>query len=117
MSDLYDRRRKDLDTLGRAVRHVDGQIGALACVSGRPVALDLLSRADVLVALLPPLAQGYALDAFGGTERNPTRVGPSTSCAVRSPRRGANGARSASAVTSRSGHQRRSARGSSMRAS
>jgi hypothetical protein len=71
MSDLYDGRRTDLDTLGRAIRHVDGQIGAVACVSGQPVALDLVSRPDVFAALLPPLAQGYALDALGGTEPEP----------------------------------------------
>jgi hypothetical protein len=71
MSDLYDRRRKDFDTLGRGIRHVDRQIGALACVSGQPLALDLVSRADVFAALVPPLAQRYALDAFGGTESEP----------------------------------------------
>ena len=71
MSDLYERRRTDLDPLGRAIRHVDGQIGALACVSGQPVALDLVSRAEVFAALLPALAQGYALDALGGTEPEP----------------------------------------------
>ena len=71
MSDLYDHRRPDLDTLGRAIHHVDGQIGALACVSGQPVALDLVSRADVFAALLPLLAQGYALDALGRTESEP----------------------------------------------
>ncbi len=71
MSDLYDSRRAALDPLGRAIRHVDGQIGALACVSRRPVALDLVSRADVFAALLPPLAQGYALDALGAAEQGP----------------------------------------------
>jgi hypothetical protein len=71
MSDLDERRRGDLDKLGRAVRHVEGQVGAVACVSGRPTALDLVSRADVLVALLPPLAQGYALDALGSAEHGP----------------------------------------------
>ena len=71
LSDLYDSRRADLDPLGRAIRHVDGQIGALACVSGQPVALDLVSRAEVFAALLPALAQGYALDALGGTEPEP----------------------------------------------
>jgi hypothetical protein len=71
MSDLYEVRRTELDPLGRAIRHLDGQIGALACVSGQPVALDLVSRADVFAALLPPLAQGYALDALGGTEPEP----------------------------------------------
>ena len=71
MSDLYERRRAELDPLGRAIRHVAGQIGAVACVSGQPVALDLVSRAEVFAALLPALAQGYALDALGGTEPEP----------------------------------------------
>jgi hypothetical protein len=71
LSDLYERRRGNLRGLAEAIDHVDGQIGALACVSGRPAALDLVSRADVFAALLPPLAQGYALDALGAPERKP----------------------------------------------
>jgi hypothetical protein len=68
MSDLYDRRRGDLGELAGAVRHVDGQVGALACVAGQPVALDLVSRPEVFAVLLGPLAQGYALDALGAHE-------------------------------------------------
>jgi ARG/rhodanese/phosphatase superfamily protein len=68
MSDVYDGRRGDLAGLSRAVHHVDGQIGALACVASVPVALDLVSRSDVFAALLGPLAQGYALDALGARE-------------------------------------------------
>jgi hypothetical protein len=71
MSDLYDGRRGELEKLGRVVRHVDGQVGAVACVAGIPVAVDLVSRFDVFAALLPPLAQGYALDALGARERAP----------------------------------------------
>jgi hypothetical protein len=71
LSDLYDSRRDDLQRLSDAIHPVDEQIGALACVSGRPVALDLVSRSDVFAALLPPLAQGYALDALGAGERDP----------------------------------------------
>jgi hypothetical protein len=68
MSDLYDRRRGDLGELAGVVSHVDGQVGALACVAGQPVALDLVSRSEVFSALLGPLAQGYALDALGARE-------------------------------------------------
>jgi hypothetical protein len=90
MSDLYDRHRTDLDTLVRAIRHVDGQIGALACVSGQPVALDLVSRTEVFAALLSPLAQGYALDALGRTEAepDPQRAENFLREAFASPRRG-----------------------------
>jgi hypothetical protein len=73
LSDLYDGRRGDLEQLGRVVRHEEGQTGALACVSGRPVALDLVSRADVFAALLAPLAQGYALEALGAPDEAPDR--------------------------------------------
>jgi hypothetical protein len=90
MSDLYDRHRTDLDTLVRAIRYVDGQIGALACVSGQPVALDLVSRTEVFAALLSPLAQGYALDALGRTEAepDPQRAENFLREAFASPRRG-----------------------------
>jgi hypothetical protein len=71
LSDLYERRRGDLRGLAESIDHVEGQIGALACISGRPAALELVSCAHVFAALLPPLAQGYALDALGAPEREP----------------------------------------------
>jgi hypothetical protein len=71
MSDLYERRRDDLGSLARVVGHVDGQLGAVAGVSGYPVVLDLVSRPEAFAALLPRLAQGYALDALGAAEATP----------------------------------------------
>jgi hypothetical protein len=68
MSDVFDGRRGDLAELSGGVYHVEGQVGALACVAGAPVALDLVSRPQVFAALLGPLAQGYALDALGAPE-------------------------------------------------
>ena len=64
LHDVYEARRVDLGRLTSAVRPLDGQTGAVAAVAGRPVALDLVSRADVFASLLPRLAQGYALDAL-----------------------------------------------------
>ena len=64
MSDLYDRRRAGLDELVDRVGHEPGQVGAVALVGGRPVALDVVSRAEAFASLLPRLAQGYALDAL-----------------------------------------------------
>jgi hypothetical protein len=72
LSDVYDGRRADLRSLTDAVRHVDGQVGAVAEVGGRPVALDLVSRADVFAALLPRLAQGDALEALGAGAGEPS---------------------------------------------
>ena len=75
ISDLYGSRRGDLRELSAVVHHVDGQVGALACVAGVPVALDLVSRPEVFAALLGPLAQGYALDALAASE-TPARTAP-----------------------------------------
>ncbi len=64
MSDLYESRRAGIAALGKAIRPLDGQLGAVATVAGRPLALDLVSRPDVFASLLPRLAQGYALEAL-----------------------------------------------------
>jgi hypothetical protein len=56
---------------------VEHQVGAVACVAGEPVALDLVSRSEVFAALLGPLAQGYALDALGAGEEI-ARTAPAT---------------------------------------
>lgn len=71
MSDVFDHRRGDLDSLGRGIRHLEGQVGAVAAVAGRPVVLDLVSRAEAFACLLPRLAQGYALDALNSPESEP----------------------------------------------
>jgi hypothetical protein len=71
MSDVFDHRRRDLDSLGRVIRHLDGQVGAVAAVAGRPMVLDLVSRAEAFASLLPRLAQGYALDALDSPESEP----------------------------------------------
>jgi hypothetical protein len=71
MSDVFDRRRRDIDSLGAAATHLDGQVGAVAAVAGRPVVLDLVSRAEAFASLLPRLAQGYALDALERPELEP----------------------------------------------
>jgi len=68
MADVYDAKRDELEVIAGAVSPLEGQVGAVAAISGRPVALDLVSRPDVFAALLPRLAQGYALDALGASE-------------------------------------------------
>jgi hypothetical protein len=73
MHDLYDAKRDELRALGADMEPVSGQLGALAAVSGRPVALDSVSRPDVFASLLPRLAQGYALDALGAEPADPDR--------------------------------------------
>jgi hypothetical protein len=88
MSDVFDHRRGDLDSLGRGIRHLDGQVGAVAAVAGRPVVLDLVSRAEAFACLLPRLAQGYGLDALDspGSEPNGEAAEAFLRDALRAPR-------------------------------
>jgi len=64
LHDLYEHERGALLTIAGGVAHREGQLGALAAMSGRPQVLDLVSRPEVFASLLPRLAQGYALDAL-----------------------------------------------------
>jgi hypothetical protein len=68
LTDIYVSRRSDLDAVKQAIEVVDGQVGAVAVISGRPVALDLVSRPEVFADLLPRLLDGYALQALGARE-------------------------------------------------
>ncbi len=88
MADLYEAKRDDLAALAGAVKPVDGQIGAVAQIAGRPIALDLVSRPDVFGALLPRLAQGYALDALGvdAEDANPRAAEGFLHSALEAPR-------------------------------
>jgi hypothetical protein len=72
-TELFDARRPALDELTEPVRALKGQVGAVASIAGRPVALDLVSRPRVFADLLPRLASGYALQALDALHS--TRVG------------------------------------------
>jgi hypothetical protein len=76
MSDLYDGRRAGIRSLADAVRPRDRQLGAVAAIDGRPVALDLVSRPEVFASLLPRLAQGYALHALNAGAAHAPRHDP-----------------------------------------
>jgi hypothetical protein len=63
-SDVFAAQRDELDRLVGRVAACDGQVGVVVQLGGQPIALDLVSRADVFADLLPRLAQGYALQAL-----------------------------------------------------
>ncbi len=73
MRDAFARHEARIDVLERAVTRRDGQVGALACLGGRPAVLDLVSRSDVFASLFRPLLRGYCLDAAA---RAGPRAGP-----------------------------------------
>jgi len=65
LHDAFDHKGAEIDELLSVVHAVERQLGAVAAVRGRPVALDLVSRPDAFADLLPRLARGYALEALG----------------------------------------------------
>ncbi len=71
LQDVFAQRRDRLEELTRPLTPLGGQIGAVVEISGRPVALDLVSRADVFARLAPALASGYALQAMNAPAAKP----------------------------------------------
>lgn len=72
MKDSFDHRRGELEAIKEAFAQPDaGQTGVIACIAGRPVALDTFDRPETLSKLWPRLLSGYALDAVGNPEAAP----------------------------------------------
>ena len=66
MKDAFDHRRVELEKIKTTFAQPEaGQTGVIACVDGRPVALDAFDRPETLLKLWPRLLSGYALDAVG----------------------------------------------------
>jgi hypothetical protein len=73
MKDAYDHRRKELNDIIDAFREVEpGQTGAIACIAGRPVALDAFDRPEVFARIWARLVSGYAADALAAPEAEVT---------------------------------------------
>jgi hypothetical protein len=77
-TDIFEARRGEVDGLADPIELVKDQIGALAAVNGRPVALDIVGRRRVFAELHPRLVHGYALQAIdargprpGGAQLSP----------------------------------------------
>ncbi len=79
--DLFEQRRGEIGALADDIEPVTDQVGALACVGGAPIALDVVGRAEVFAALHDRLVRGYALDGLsarpvqGRDPADPTRAG------------------------------------------
>lgn len=62
----YEGRAHDLGkVVAGAGEPAEDQTGVVACVGGRPIALDLFDRPSTLRRVWPRLVRGYALDALG----------------------------------------------------
>jgi len=78
--DLFEQRRGEIGALADDIELAADQVGALACVGGAPIALDVVSRPEVFRALHERLVRGYALDALSagpaqGNVADPTAAG------------------------------------------
>jgi hypothetical protein len=89
LADVFRAKQHALDELRSHVRHVARQVGAVVAISGRPVGLDLVGRAEVFADLLPCLAAGYALRALGGALSDASERGASglLTAAIEAPMR------------------------------
>ena len=90
--DLFEQRRGEIGALADDIEPVTDQVGALACVGGAPIALDVVSRPEVFRALHDRLARGYALDALSarparGEVADPTVAGAFLARALTASRR------------------------------
>ena len=64
MAEIFDARRDQLADYRRAFHPLPGQIGAAFLVGNRLAGLELFDAASTLEALLPKLADSYAMDAL-----------------------------------------------------
>lgn len=71
LEDLFAMRSHRIEELRRPLALTPGQIGAVVEISGRPVALDLVSRSSVYAALSAALNSGYALQAANAEPAKP----------------------------------------------
>jgi len=66
MRDAFEQRRGEVDQIRQAFAAPDAeQTGVIAFVSGRPVAMDLFDRPEILAKMWSRLVSGYSLDAIG----------------------------------------------------
>lgn len=65
MADAFDASRGTLDAIASELSEPEpSQTGVIACVGGRPIALDLFDRPETLQKLWQRLIAGYAMDAI-----------------------------------------------------
>ena len=88
LSAAYEHRRDEISSLVGGLAPLPDQVGVVACVGGAPVAVDLVSRPEVLADLFPALAHGYALQALGAraADADEEAVGILVAEAIMAPR-------------------------------
>ncbi len=64
LHDAYESRRSQLREITAVFGPLEGQLGMICVIGDKVIALDLISRPEVLTDLQPALLQGYALDAI-----------------------------------------------------
>jgi len=63
MSAAYEEEKRDLDAFVRALEPERGQVGAVFCLGGEILGMDLFDHEEMLRLLLPKLVRSAALDA------------------------------------------------------
>lgn len=74
MSDIYDQRKKSIESFVSSFDLADGQIGAIFGIDGAVAGIDLFDRSDVFSKFLPKLVRSYALDAIETSSEEPKKT-------------------------------------------
>ena len=74
MKDVFEQKKKDLDSYLQAFRCVSGQKGFLVFRGAEPVGFDFVSRERAFADLFPKLIKSYAMEAVLDDESKETEV-------------------------------------------
>jgi hypothetical protein len=64
MSDIFEKHEESVDQFVGSFAPVEGQVGAVFCINGSIVGIELFDHPETLTKLLSKLIRSYALDAI-----------------------------------------------------
>ena len=79
MEDVYEKSRASMDEYLRDIEVVDGQIGAVFAINGKPAGLELFDSTETLRPYLPKIVRSYSLTAMADQSSTAKRNGQSES--------------------------------------
>lgn len=76
MSDVYAQKSQDVKEFAQAFTHQEKQRGAVVCIDGKPVGLEMFDSAAAFKRFMERLVRSYALDAIETVARTDNHVVP-----------------------------------------
>jgi hypothetical protein len=72
MSDIFEQHEESVDQFVGSFAPVEGQVGAVFCINGSIVGIEIFDHPETLTKLLSKLIRSYALDAIEAAVTKPT---------------------------------------------